>query len=372
MKIAMFLGNAGKNSGGMEVYEMELVRGLMKIDASNSYHIYCMFPGGPEKIGPAPPNFTYHVLQPQNQVLSISMTLPMALRYLQPDAVHSTFVPPLFVPPRMAYTLPCSAVFAHPQMYPWAIRMRLLALCGLGIKRADAVVCVSQHVREYLMSNKGVTADRLPVTPLGVNRCFRPQPDDAIDAVVKEKYGIHDPYFLFSGRWEERKNVVRMVEAFGQFKREDRTGAKLVFTGDRCLLGPVVDEKVRRLGLEKEVIDTGKSPLEDLPPLYAGATALIFPSLWESFGLPIVEAMKCGTPVISSNLSCIPEVAGEAAVLVDPYKTEEIAEAMFRVSIDPELRARMSTAGLKRSELYNWENTAAKTLEVYERLASRS
>ncbi|MDX2267546.1 MAG: glycosyltransferase family 1 protein [Bryobacter sp.] len=372
MKFALFLGNAGKNSGGMEVYEMELVRGLMKIDQRNDYHVYCMFPGGPAKIGPAPPNFTYHVLQPQSQVMSIAMTLPLALRWLRPDAVHSTFVPPLFVPPRMAYTLPCSAVFEHPQMYPFAIRMRLLALCGLGVQKAGAVVCVSQHVREYLMENKGVPADRLPVTPLGVNRGFRPQSSAEIDAVVKNKYGIHSPYYLYSGRWEARKNVVRLVEAFGQFKREDRTGMKLVMTGERNWLGEVVDAKIREHGLEQDVIDVGKSPLGDLPPLYAGATALVFPSLWESFGLPLVEAMKCGTPVISSNLSCIPEVAGDAAVLVNPYETEEIAAAMHRVSVDAPLRSRMQAAGLKRAERYDWNITAAKTLEVYERLASRS
>jgi glycosyltransferase involved in cell wall biosynthesis len=372
MKFALFLGNAGKNSGGPEVYELELLRSLAAIDRKNDYHVYFLFPQGPEKAGKLPANFTCHLLKPSIRSIILSTTLPLALRRLNADAVHSTFVPPLFIPPRMAYTLPCTSVFEHPEYYPVDIRLRLRLLCGIGIRSSQNVMCISEHVRDWVADHLGHDAERLPIVPLAASRAFRPMSETDWSPIVKEKYGINSPYFLFSGRWEERKNILRIIEAFAQFKRETKSDAKLVLTGERTWAAEKVKVLLERLAIRDSFVDLGKSPLSDLPSLYAGALALLYPSLWESFGLPIVEAMQCGTPVITSNRAAMPETAGGAALLVDPYKTEELSHAMGRLSADGELRGELQKRGLQRAEYFSWERTAERSLQVYQRLASRN
>ena len=372
MKIALFLGNAGKNSGGPEVYEMELMRSLAKIDKRNEYHVFFLFPDGPKKVGPPPDNFLYHVLGPGPRAVSLSITLPLALKRLRPDAVHATFIPPLFVPPHMAYTLPCTAVFERPGDYPLPIRLRLRLLCGLGIRHSQSVVCISEHLRNWVKRYTGLPEERLPLVPLGANTAFRPMTEEERRPVVLDKYGLVFPYFLFSGRWESRKNIRRLIQAFAQYKRETSTDFKLVLTGERTWAARNIEELIEELAIQEDVIDLGKSPLADLPAIYGGATALMYPSLWESFGLPIVEAMRCGTPVVTSNVSAMPETAGGAGLLVDPMKTEEIAGAMYRLSHDAGLRQSLRNAGLKRAEYFCWDRTAERSLEVYSHLASRS
>ena len=372
MKIALFLGNAGKNSGGPEVYEIELLRSLARIDKKNDYHIFFLFEKGPEKVGVQPENFTYHMLRPDLRAISLSVTLPLALRKLNADAVHSTFIPPLLIPERMAYTLPCTGVFEHPGHYPLPIRVRLQVLCGLGIRYSQNVVCISEHVRQWLRHKTGLPEERLPLVPLGVSTAFRPMAEEERRAVVQDKYGLAFPYFLYSGRWERRKNLPRLIQAFARFKRERDTAFKLVLSGERTWASQEVDALIKRLGLHDSVVDLGKSPLEDLPALYGGAAALMYPSLWESFGLPIVEAMRCGTPVMTSKTSAMPETAGGAALLVDPFSAEEMAEAMDLLSQDVELRQRLRDKGLLRAEYFSWDATAEKSLEIYSRLACRN
>lgn len=372
MKVALFLGNAGKNSGGPEVYELALLRSLAAIDRRNDYHVFFLFENGPVKVGALPENFTCHVVQPGSRVVSLGMTLPLALRRLSPDAVHATFVPPLVVPPRMAYTLPCTSVFECPGYYPLPIRLRLKLLCGIGVRNSQSVLCISEHVREWIAHKLGREESRLPVVPLAASEAFRPMTDVESKPVLVDKYGIDYRYFLYSGRWEERKNILRIIEAFALFKRETKSDVKLVLTGERTWAAAKVQALLERLEIRDSFVDLGKSPLADLPALYAGATALLYPSLWESFGLPIVEAMRCGTPVITSDLAAMPETAGGAALLVNPFRTEELAEAMRRLDRDGDLRASLRRRGLERACDFSWEKTAQGSLQVYEHLASLS
>ncbi len=372
MKIALFLGNAGKNSGGPEVYEVELLRSLAAIDKTNDYHLFFLFPEGPAKVGHLPENFTTHTFSGGSRAMKLAVTLPVALRRLRPDAVHATFIPPVIAPPRLAYTLPCTAVFEQPKYYPLAIRLRLRLLCEIGIRKSQNVVCISRHVRDWVRSATGMAEERLPLVPLASSSAFRPMSFEERRDIVVDKYGLNFPYFLFSGRWEQRKNVRRIVEAFARFRQNRQTEIKLVLTGERTWAAAEVDRVIADHGLEEHVVDLGKSPLSELPALYSGARALIYPSLWESFGLPIVEAMSCGTPVITSKVAAMPETAGNAGLLVNPRVVEDIAGAMDRIAGDDELHQRLSIAGLERARSFTWDRTARRSLEVYFRLGSRT
>jgi glycosyltransferase involved in cell wall biosynthesis len=283
--------------------------------------------------------------------------------------VHSTFVPPPFVPKNMAYTLPCTSVWQCPEFFPALIRLRLQALCGIGVRRSKMVLCISHHVREFLMDRFNVPEERLPYVPLGASQSFRPMSLEERKPIVEEKYGLKSPYFLFSGRWEARKNVLRLLVAFSQFKQTDKNDVKLAFTGARTWASKEADELIRQLAIEPHVVDLGKTPMDELPALYSGALAITYPSLWESFGLVIVEAMRCGVPVLTSNVSAMPEIAGDAGVLVNPRNVQQMAEAMAQLSQDADLRKHLGEVGIERASEFSWDRTARLSLEAYKRIA---
>jgi glycosyltransferase involved in cell wall biosynthesis len=370
MKVALFLGNAGRRSGGPEVYEVNLARALAAIDRDTDYHLYCLEPRGPETIGVRQDNFTYHVLQPGFRPISMSITLPLALKYLRPDAVHATFIPPAFAPRKLIYTLPCTAVFAQPQFYPTPIRIRLQYLCGIGVKNSQSVLCISRHVQDYLAAEFGIPHERLPLVPLGASDAFRPMHDLTCMDQLRQRFGIDFPYFLFSGRWEQRKNVLRIIEAFALFRQNRPSNYRLVFTGQRTWAAAEADALIDKLGIRSYILDLGKTNFEDLPVLYSGAHALVCPSLWESFGLSIVEALKSGTPVITANVAAMPEIAGAGGIFVNPHSTTEIAEAMDRLVAEPGLRDRLSVAALQRGNDFSWSRTARESLAVYNNVSS--
>ena len=370
MRVALFFANAGRGGGGPEVYETNLLSSLAAIDKSTDYQVFFLDHRGPGMCNVIQDNIHFQVLRPRVRILSMIADLPLALKRYRPDVVHATFIPPPFAIPNLAYTLPCTAPFAKPEFYPVMIRRRLQYLCDIGVRKSRLIFCISRHVHEYLRDRFKRKEEHLPIVPLAANPAFRPIPVAERGAALGRKFGLDSPYFLFSGRWEPRKNVPRILEAFAKFKKNRATDYKLVFTGERTWAARESAEMMERLGIAADVVDLGKSPLADLPLLYGGASALVHPSLWESFGLVLLEAMQSGTPLITSNLSAMPEIAGQAALLVDPYQVEEIAEAMDRIASDSNLRKNLSVAGLERSKEFSWERTARESLASYRNIAS--
>jgi glycosyltransferase involved in cell wall biosynthesis len=208
------------------------------------------------------------------------------------------------------------------------------------------------------------------VTHLGVEpRWKRVEEAEEVRAKL-DSYGIRSPYFLHVGRLQARKNLVRLVEAFHRLRAQHEAPHKLVLVGRESWESGEIFAAIRRLGLESEVVHLGYVPGEDLPHLYTGAEAVVFPSLFEGFGIPVIEAMSFGTPVVTSRATSLPEVAGDAALLVDPYSTEEIAEAMRRVIAESGLRETLRQRGMERARQFTWRRTALETKRIYER-ASR-
>jgi glycosyltransferase involved in cell wall biosynthesis len=369
MKIALFLANAGRHSGGPEVYETELVRALAAIDKVNEYHVHCLDGRGPALVGVVQDNVTFHRLRPAIRPLSMLTSLPLQLWRGRADVLHATFMPPPFSPVDYLYTLVCFSMYRHPEFYPPSIRLRVRALVERGIRAAKFLLCVSDNVRGLFQERFGIPSDRMAVTYMAASSRFRPLPEPEVRSYL-EQYGIRDPYLLFSGRWEKRKNILGILEAFAAFKREARSPHKLVLTGKRGWDSGEVLEAVARLSLGSDFIDLGPTPVDELPYLYCGAEALVYASLWEGFGMPIVEAMSCGTPVITSNISSMPEVAGGAALLVDPYRSDEIAGAMQRLCSNSAVRQSYRERGLERSREFSWERTARKSLESYRAVAA--
>jgi len=221
----------------------------------------------------------------------------------------------------------------------------------------------------------------------GNETTFQPVRDEEAIEAVKARYGIAGDYVLFVGTLQPRKNLIRLIEAFSPSTRlrraqSSRSGRRLsnpqspisnlqlVIAGKKGWLYEEIFQQVEELELEGKVVFTGYVVAGDLPALLSGAGLFVFPSLYEGFGLPVLEAMACGTPVICSNASSLPEVAGDAALLVDPLDVEGLAAAMERVLGDEALRAELIERGFERARKFSWERCARETLDVLERAVS--
>jgi glycosyltransferase involved in cell wall biosynthesis len=182
---------------------------------------------------------------------------------------------------------------------------------------------------------------------------------------MAEEYGITRPYALFVGQMKARKNITRILEAFKRVRDNGDHELSLVMAGHRGHTSDNIDQNISRLGLADHVIEPGHVKQEHLPALYGAAEMLVFPSLFEGFGFPVIEAMACGTPVVTSNISALPEVAGDAALLVDPHSVEEISAAMTRLRDDSVLRSSLRTRGLTRAKEFTWKRAAEQTCLAY-------
>ncbi len=233
----------------------------------------------------------------------------------------------------------------------------------LYTRRADAIIAISQATKREIVETYGVPEDKIRVIHEAASPIFRPQTPEAV-ARAKTRYGLPDRYLLFVGTIEPRKNLVTLLEAFERVKKGGLTDA-LVVVGKK---GWLYDDFFHRLEASPEkdsVVFPGFVPDEDLPAIYTGAQALVLPSLYEGFGLPVLEAMACGTPVIASSAGSLPEIGGDAALYVPPTDAEALAQALAEVLGSPQKAKEMRARGLARSAMFSWARTAKETLAVY-------
>jgi glycosyltransferase involved in cell wall biosynthesis len=365
VRFGVFVVMAGRNAGGPETYEHSLIRSLVALDRDNEYHIFCLSHTAANSFGLSQENVRYHVLWPEVRWVNIPISLPVALLAGNVDILHATYVPPPFCPVRYVFTMLDVSMFTHPEFYPPAVRLRLKRLVLRGLKQARLVICISQYTRNMVVEALRVPSERLVTIHLGVHDRFRPVPPERVRPLIRKKYGVCDPYVLFVGSLVQRKNVARILEAFDRFRHAVSSDIKLVLAGRRSWAGDEVDAIIERRRLKEQVIQLSYVSEGDLPYLYSGAEMLVFPSLDEGFGFPVLEAMACGTPVLTSTTSSLPEVAGDAAVLVDPYSVADIASGIHRLATDSGLRESLRAKGLARAQLFRWERTARETLEAY-------
>ena len=298
------------------------------------------------------------------------------------DIFHSTdFVLPPVRQARTILTVHDLTFMRLPECAEAGLRAYLNKVVPRSIEQADLVLADSQSTENDLIELLGVSLDKIEVVYAGVERRFRPMEGEIALQRVRERYGLDFPFILSLGTLEPRKNFTGLIEAYALMRgrragfhtcqgRGDRE-LKLVIAGGKGWLYDGVFARVEELGLEGKVIFPGFVADEDLPALYNLAELFVFPSLYEGFGLPPLEAMACGTPVVTSDRPSLPEVVGEAGLMVEATDSEELAEAMERVLTDENLRREMREKGLKQAKKFTWEAAAEKLLDVYERLGSQ-
>ena len=251
-----------------------------------------------------------------------------------------------------------------PQKYDAARMFYATRVLPMLIGRQDRVVTVSSSTRMDVLERTRLTADRISVVPNGVDLSRYAPRDPGSARETATRLGLDQPYLLYVARLEHPgKNHVTLLEAYARLRAAGVTH-KLVLAGPRWNGAEAIDAAVARLGLAGHVHFTGFVAGEDLPALYAGATAFVFPSLYEGFGIPLLEAMACGIPSGVANVSSLPEVAGDAALLFDPLDPEANADAMHRLLNDELLRARLKTRGLGRCAEFTWERSARGVLDA--------
>jgi glycosyltransferase involved in cell wall biosynthesis len=299
--------------------------------------------------------------------LSEQTALPALASRLGVDLWHA----PYYI---MPYRLPCPSVltfydaiahyFPATLTSPWKQPLFEL-LTRLAVRSARRFAVISAASRDDLARFYGVDTARISVTPLAADERFAPQPDGIIRAAV-ERLGLPWPYVLCLASNKPHKNLALLVRAWQILVTRGLTaGARLVIAGHWDPHFPQARELAEQLGLIGQVHFAGPISEADLPAVLAGAQVFVFPSLYEGFGLPVLEAMACGAPVICSNTSSLPEVAGDAGVLVDPHDANAIAAAIDRVLCDASLRSELRQRSLARAAAFTWKRTAAQTLAVY-------
>jgi glycosyltransferase involved in cell wall biosynthesis len=236
-----------------------------------------------------------------------------------------------------------------------------------ALSHVDKVLTASDHSKRDISKYLNIPMEKITVIHLAAGEHFRPLKEPVIRSAL-DRAGVSQPYILYVGSIEPRKNLIRLLEAYAQLCQWSTSWSLVVVGARNIWKSSPVGETTEKLKLKPFVHFTGYIPDVDLPGIYNGADLFVFPSLYEGFGLPVLEAMSCGTPVITSNTSSLPEVAGEAALLVDPYNVEEIMAAMRRVLEDSALARDLSERGLERAKKFTWEKTAQRTISVYEKM----
>ena len=350
---------------GTEQYTWELLTALGRIDRRQRYLLYSN--GLPPTLPPLPPNYQLRSLRFPRLWTHARLSAEMVLR--PPDVL---FVPahvlPLWSPRRSVVTIHDLGYLSYPEAHPAAQRLYLRLSTRWNAWRATHVLAISEATKRDIVTHCDVPPTKISVVYLGVSERFRPVEDARVLVSVRQRYGITDPYLLYVGTIQPRKNLRRLIEAWaGYLQRTGSSGAPmLVIAGKRGWLTEGIERRAHDLGVGDHVRFTGYVDDADLPALISGAVSFLFPSLYEGFGLPVLDAQACGTPVLCSSVSSLPEVAGDAALFVDPHDTGSIRDGIARLIEDEQLRHDLRQRGLRRVGEWTWERTARQTLHVLE------
>ncbi len=366
---------AVRQGGGIGRYTRELLRALGGLDTFNRYSLfYASPPGGPSHaLPPLPGNFRTRHLPFEDVWLARiwhRARLPLPVDWLTGpiDLFHS---PDFTLPParrgtRTILTVHDLSFVRDPGSAMPVLRDYLNQVVPRSVARADLVLADSQATRADLIELYGAAPAKIEVLYSGVKDTFQRVRDPAQLTAVRAKYGIGGaPFVLAVGTLQPRKNYVRLIQAFAALPNPD---LRLVIAGGRGWLFDAIFAEVERLGLGGRIIFPGFAADDDLPALYSAASVLAYPSTYEGFGLPILEAFACETPVVTSTASCLPEVAGDAALLVPPTDVDALGAALKRVLEDTALRWQMVAAGLERVKQFSWQKSARQLLNCYQRL----
>ena len=369
MRIAIDIRPLTLPRTGTGTYAFNLIKEIAKIDKENEYWL-CAHRSLAEDCEELFPNSSNFHLQINHYPLGIlwqQFCLPSLLRRLKIDLFHSTLL-------TLPFSVPCAGVVTiydlvfrmFPEKHTFANRTITNLSVANSAKISERIIVNSKNTKRDLIKHLSVDERKIKVTLLAAEDIYWPCGDSRSLIKIRDKYSKSEKFILSVGTLEPRKNFLRLIQAYHSFRKRTPNPPKLLIVGKKGWGYRETLRTASELGLEREVIFTGYLPSEEMPLIYNACEFFIYPSLYEGFGLPPLEAMACGKAVISSNSSSLPEVVGPAGILVDPFNTKEMEEAIARLWREGNLRKELGFKGLERAKLFSWEKMAKETLKIYE------
>jgi glycosyltransferase involved in cell wall biosynthesis len=375
MRIAIDYTAAIRQGAGIGQYVRNLVDALLAEDSANQYTL--LTSGRPTKERPFPtaPNVRGRSIFIPDRYLNIlwyrwRLPLNATLFSGQVDIYHGPdfALPPLGKKLRKVVTVHDLAFLEHPEYAVPELVAYLTKIVPEAVEAADVVAAVSEATRQGLISHFNTPPEKITVVPIGVASHFRRITDPVLLGATQHKYGLKHPLVLGVGTLEPRKNHLNLIKAFAKATRQKNGPAMLAIAGGKGWLYEETQRVVADLKLENKVRFLGRVSDLELVTLYSMADIFAFPSIFEGFGIPPLEAMACGAPVITSNTSSLPEVVGDAAILVNPHDVDALSQAITRLIDNEGLREELRQKGFQRVQNFGWPQTARKMLAVYQRL----
>ena len=367
MKIAIDARGVNLYSGtGIGTYTENMLKNLVSIDSANNYHVF--WSGN-----------NYESIKKEN--IKIVMTSKKHQRFFEdhyfPANLSSEKIDIYHMPQNgIGYSeeISCKKIITIHDLIPYVMPetvgkgylLKFLKEMPLIIGGCDGIITVSEFSKRDILRFFPIDEKKIFVTPLAADKKYTPLDKVLCSSFLKDVYNLSDPFILYLGGFSERKNVVSVLTAFSKIYSDLNKKYKLVIVGGYKDSSQRLVKLTTELKIDNDVIFTGFVPEEHLPIFYNCCDTFVYPSFYEGFGLPPLEAMNCGTPVIASNLTSIPEVVGDAGILINPYDISELSLAIGNLLSNENLREELSHKGLKRAEEFSWQSTAINTLKVYE------
>lgn len=352
---------------GIGTYTREIVKNLLEMDRENYYYLF--WSGRDYEALKSYPNASISISSRKHHRFWEQYYIPDILKNKKVDLYH---VPQNGIGlPQVKNSIYIATIhdlipYIMPETVGRGYLTKFISQMPSIISSIDMIITVSEWSKRDIMKIFDISEDRIAVTHLAADSIFKPLDKYEVQEYVKEKYGIEGSMILYLGGFSPRKNVKSILVAFSMIYKNLSKDYKIVIIGSAKDDHQFLIKLAQTLNIGDNVLFTGFVPYEDLPFFYNASDVFVYPSLYEGFGLPILEAMCCGTPTITSNVSSIPEVAGDGAMLINPFDTEELSSAMANVLENNNVKADLISRGFERAELFDWKKTAYETLKVYE------
>jgi glycosyltransferase involved in cell wall biosynthesis len=362
MRFAVDAHAIGRHLTGNEVYVRSLLRAFAELDRESEFLAYLSEPGAEQWI---PRRFQVRQVA-ANPWRRLGWDLGRLLRHDKPDLVHVQYTAPLLGQAPIVVTVHDVSFLEHPEYFTWSRRAQLRHTVAQTVRHAARVLTVSEFSRDAILRSYDVAPHKVRVIPNAANPDFRVIGREKAQRAVQERLRLDAPFVLSVGDLQPRKNQIGLIAAYAKMlKAHPQIKHHLVLTGKETWFTPKVREAAQTSGFADRIHFTGFVIDDQLLELYNACDCFVFPSFYEGFGLPILEAMACGRAVACSNTAAMPEVADGAGILFDPHSVDEIERAMSDILLDPELRARKERLGIQRAASFSWQKSARATLDVY-------
>jgi len=366
MRFAVDAHAIGCNLTGNEVYVRNLLGCFAGLDGEAEFIAYHSVD---EAEAWLPERFQRRQVA-RNPFLRLGYDLSSKLRRDRPDLLHVQYTAPLRCPVPVVVSVHDVSFSEHPEFFTRPRARQLQWTVRRTVRRAARILTGSEFSRQAIARTYGVNGENVVVIPNAAAPMFRPLPREAAAAAVRARFGLPGPFLLTVGDLQPRKNQLGLIQAFAELLRaQPQLPHHLVLAGKETWFGPRVHKAAQASGVAERIHFTGFVTDQELIELYNACEVFVFPSFYEGFGLPVLEAMACGRAVACSNASALVEVVDAAAILFDPRSTGQMARALLDLLLDAELRGRMERIGLQRAALFSWRQTAQKTLDVYYEVA---